>query len=250
MNTIHNYQAPANHLKDRIILITGAGDGIGTAIAKASAAQGATVILLGKTTAKLEMVYDEVEQAGHPQAAIIPIDLGGATPVDYDNIITTIEKEFGQLDGLIHNAAHLGIRSPFEQYSAEEWNKTMQVNLTAPFLLTQACLPLLKKSDDASIIFTSSDVGRKGSAYWGAYAISNAGIENMMQILADETENNTNIRVNSVDPGAVHTAMWVRVFPGIDPNTWVLPKEIVGGYLYLLGGDSKGVTGQQFNLQG
>jgi len=249
VSTIENYQAPTDILKDRIILITGAGDGIGAAVAKACAAHGATVILLGKTIPKLEKVYDEIEQAGHPQAAIIPVNLAGATPADYDNIIATIEKEFGRLDGLLHNAAFLGNRTPIEQYSLQEFNESMQVNLTAPFLLTQACLPLLKKSDDASIIFTSSDVGRHGKAYWGAYAISNAATENLMQILADETESNTNIRVNSVDPGAVRTAMRMRVFPGVDPESLVKPEEIVGGYLYLLGEDSTGVTGEQFSLQ-
>ena len=249
MSIIQNYQAPTTLLKDRIILITGAGDGIGAAVAKASAAHGASVILLGKTIPKLEKVYDEISQAGYPQAAIIPADLAGASPTDYRNIITTIEKEFGQLDGLLHNAAYLGNRTPFEQHNLEEWNKTLQTNLTAPFLLTQACLPLLKKSDDASVIFTSSDVGHHGRAYWGAYAISNAATDNMMQILADETENNTNIRVNSVNPGEVRTRMWIRMFPGIDPGSWLTPEEIVGGYLYLFGADSKGVTGEQFSLQ-
>lgn len=249
MNTIQNYQAQPGLLKDRIILITGAADGIGAAVARSCAAHGATVILLDKVVPKLEKVYDEIEQAGHPQPAIIPLDLAGATPADYDNVIAMIEQEFGRLDGLLHNAAFLGNRSPIEQYKLEEWNESMQVNLTAPFLLTRACLPLLKKSADASLIFTSAEVGRHGRAYWGAYAIANAGIENMMQILADETESNTSIRVNSVDPGPVRTAMHQRVFPGIDPETLCKPETIVNAYLYLLGADSKGVSGQQFSLQ-
>ena len=249
MTTIQNYQAAPGILKDRIILITGAGNGIGACVAKTCAAHGATVILLDKSIPSLEAVYDQIEQAGHPQPAIIPADLAGATPADYDNIIATIEKEFGHLDGLLHNATFFANRSPIEQYSLEEWNQAMQINLTAPFLLTRACLPLLKKSADAAIIFTTAAVARHGKAYWGAYGISNAAIENLMQTLADETENNTQIRVNSVDPGAVKTALWVKVYPGLDPNTWAKPEDIMNGYLYLLGPDSKGITGEQFSLQ-
>ena len=249
MTAINAYQAPAQCLNDRIILITGAGDGIGAAVAKSCAEHGATVILVGKTVAKLERVYDDIMNTGGPQPAIIPIDLAGASPADYSNIADLIDKEFGRLDGLLHNAAQLGARMPFEQYDHKLWNKVMQVNLNAPFLLTQACLPLLKKSADASVIFTSADVGRHGRAYWGAYAIANAAIENMMQILADELETNTAIRVNSVDPGPVRTAMRRAAFPGEDFETLNTPADIVHGYLYLFGADSKGQNGQQFSLQ-
>lgn len=248
MTDIQHYQASPNSLEQRIILITGATGGIGSEVAKGCAALGATIILLDKSIPRLEKLYDEIEQAGHPQPAIIPADLAGATPADYETIIDTIETEFGRLDGLLHCAAFLGNRSPIEQYNLEEWNKSMQVNLTAPFLLTRACIPLLKKSDDAAVIFTTAEVGRHGKAYWGAYGIANAAIENLMQILADEVENNTNIRVNSIDPGAVHTGLWVKVFPGVDPKTWAEPKDVVNGFVYLLGPDSKGVSGEQFRL--
>ena len=249
MTDIQHYQPDGNILKDRIILLTGATGGIGSVVAKTCAALGATIILLDKSIPKLEKLYDEIEQAGHPQAAIIPLDLAGATPADYDTIIDSIDNEFGRLDGLLHCAAFLGNRTPFEQYILEEWNKSMQVNLTAPFLLTRACMPLLKKPTDAPVIFPTAAVGRRGKAYWGAYGIANAALENMMQILADETENNTNIRVNSIDPGAVNTSLWVKVFPGVDPNTWAKPEDLVNGFVYLLGPESKGVTGQQFSLQ-
>ena len=249
MTDIQNYQPATDLLKDRIILITGAAGAIGTAVAKACATYGATIILLDKSIPKLEKLYDEIEQAGHPQPAIIPADLAGASPADYETIVETLDKEFGRLDGLLHTAAFLGNRTPIEQYNLEEWNKSMQINLTAPFLLTRACLPLLKKSGDASIIFTTAEVGRHGKAYWGAYGIANAALENLMQILADETENNTSIRVNSVDPGSVNSSLWVKVFPGVDPTTWAKPEDIVNGYVYLLGEDSKGHSGKQFNLQ-
>ncbi len=247
--TKKDYQAKADLLKDRIILVTGAGDGIGAATAKSLAAHGATVILLGRTTRKLEAVYDAIEEAGHPQPAIYPMNLEGASTKDYEDLAKTIEKEFGRLDGLLHNASLLGTLTPLGQYDIEQWSKVMQVNLNAPFLMTRACLGLLKKSDDASVLFTSSSVGRKGRAYWGAYAISKAANENMMQIWADELESNTSVRVNSINPGAVRTSMRARAYPGEDPNRLPQPDEILATYLYLLGPDSKGVTGQQFDAQ-
>ncbi len=247
--TKKDYQPRPDLLAGRVILITGAGDGIGAAAARACAAHGATVILLGRTTRKLEAVYDAIEEAGHPQAAIYPMNLEGAAPKDYEDLATTIEQEFGRLDGLLHNASLLGPLTPLGQYDIEQWSKVMQVNLNAPFLLTQACLELLKKSQDASVIFTSSSVGRQGRAYWGAYAIAKAANENMMQIWADELEANTGVRVNSLNPGATRTSMRAHAYPGEDPNTLPRPDEILATYLYLLGPDSKGVSGQQFNAQ-
>ncbi len=247
--TMKDYQARTDLLKDRVILITGAGDGIGAAAARNCAAHGATVILLGRTTRKLEAVYDAIEAAGHPQAAIYPMNLEGAAPKDYEDLANTIEKEFGRLDGLLHNASLLGTLTPLGQYDVEQWSKVMQVNLNAPFLMTRACLDLLKKADDASVLFTSSSVGRKGRAYWGAYGISKAANENMMQIWADELESNTHVRVNSINPGAVRTTMRARAYPGEDPNTLPKPEAIMATYLYLLGPDSIDVTGRQFDAQ-
>ncbi len=247
--TKKDYQASPDLLKDRIILITGAGDGIGAAAAKSCAAHGATVILLGRTTRKLEAVYDAIEKAGHPQPAIYPMNLEGAAPKDYEDLANTLEQEFGRLDGILHNASLLGTLTPLGQYDVAQWSKVMQVNLNAPYLITRACLELLKKSDDASVLFTTSSVGRKGRAYWGAYAISKAANESMMQIWADELDTNTNVRMNSINPGAVRTSMRARAYPGEDPNTLPTPDTIMATYLYLLGPDSKGVTGQQFDAQ-
>jgi NAD(P)-dependent dehydrogenase (short-subunit alcohol dehydrogenase family) len=247
--TMKDYQASDTLLAGRVILITGAGDGIGAAAAKSCAAHGATVILLGRTTRKLEAVYDAIEAAGHPQAAIYPMNLEGAAPKDYEDLAATIEKEFGHLDGLLHNASLLGTLTPLGQYSVEQWSKVMQVNLNAPFLMTQACLELLKRSEDASVLFTGSSVGRKGRAYWGAYGVSKAANENMMQIWADELETNTAVRVNSINPGAVRTTMRAKAYPGEDPNSLAKPEAIMATYLYLLGPESKGVTGRQFDAQ-
>lgn len=246
---MYNYNAPAHLLKDRIILVTGAGDGIGKAAAKTYAEYGATVILLGKTIEKLEIVYDEIEQSNGCQPAIYPMNLEGATSKDYEDMQVTLEKEFGRLDGILHNAALLGSLMPIAQFDMEHWAKIMQINLNAPYMITRMCLPLLNKSDNASVIFTTDDVGRQGKAYWGAYAISKAAGDNMMQILADEMEANSNIRFNSINPGKVATTMRSKAYPAENPNDIAKPDEIMASYLYLMGDDSKAVNGQIINAQ-
>ncbi len=246
---IKDYQATSDLLKDRIILVTGAGDGIGAAVAKDFARHGATVILLGRTVRKLEQVYDEIEQAGYPQAAIYPMNLEGACEKDYVELANTLEKEFGRLDGLLHNAGFLGSLTPLEQYDTELWSRVMQTNLNAPYIMNRALMSLLKKSDNASVVFTSSSVGRKGRAYWGAYAVSKAACENLMEIMADELETNTHIRVNSIDPGATRTGMRGRAYPGEDPTTLPTPNDILPAFLYLIGPDSTGISGQSLECQ-
>jgi NAD(P)-dependent dehydrogenase (short-subunit alcohol dehydrogenase family) len=245
---MQEYHPKANLLKDRVILITGAGDGIGAAVAQEYAKYGATVILLGRTQKKLEQVYDLIEQAGYPQPAIYPLELQLATPKDYKILAATIHKEFGRLDGLLHNAAVLGTLTPIEHYDNRLWAHVLHVNLNAPFMLTKACLPILKKAKEASIIFTSANVGYKGQAYWGAYAVSKAATENLMEILSEELEVNTNVRVNSVDPGRVRTRMNALAYPGDDPSNVPLPKDVTPVYLYLMGPDSGGVTGERFDV--
>ncbi|MFB2765267.1 MULTISPECIES: YciK family oxidoreductase [Marinobacter] len=247
---MQDYQAPADLLKDRIVMVTGAGSGIGRAAAKAYAAHGATVILVGRTVGKLEEVYDEIEAAGHPQPAIVPMNFEGAAVKEYEELAMTLEENFGRLDGLLHNAGILGSRSPVELYDPEIWNKVMQVNATAPFLLSRAMIPLLRKSDDASMIFTSSGVGRQARAYWGAYAVSKFAVEGLSQLLADELDDNRhNIRVNSLNPGATRTNMRVLAYPAENPSQNPAPEELMPVYLYLMGKDSQGINGQQIDAQ-
>jgi NAD(P)-dependent dehydrogenase (short-subunit alcohol dehydrogenase family) len=244
-----NYEPPADLLRGRIILVTGAGDGIGATAAKTFAAHGATVILLGRTITKLEAVYDAIVSAGHPQPAIYPLDMEGATYQHYEDLAATLEKEFGRLDGLLHNAAILGARMMIEQYDLKLWARVMHINLTAPFLLSRACLPLMRNSDDARVVFTSTDVAHTGRAYWGAYAVSKAGADNLMQIMADELEVNTAIRVNSIDPGVVATRIRRLAFPAEDATTLPSTESVMPGYLYLMGPDSKNEIGQIFLAQ-
>jgi len=231
-------------------MVTGAGSGIGRAAAKAYAAHGATVILVGRTVGKLEEVYDEIEAAGHPQPAIVPMNFEGAAVKEYEELAMTLEENFGRLDGLLHNAGILGSRSPVELYDPEIWNKVMQVNATAPFLLSRAMIPLLRKSDDASMIFTSSGVGRQARAYWGAYAVSKFAVEGLSQLLADELDDNRhNIRVNSLNPGATRTNMRVLAYPAENPSQNPAPEDLMPVYLYLMGKDSQGINGQQIDAQ-
>lgn len=244
-----DYQAPANLLKDKVILVTGAGSGIGRAAALSYAAHGATVILLGRTLEKLEAAYDEIEASGYPQPALVPMNLDSAPEHDFDELAVKLEDEFGRLDGILHNASILGVRTPLSSYDPTIWQQVLQVNLTAPFMLTQAVMPLLDKAEHASIIFTSSGVGRQGRAFWGAYSVSKFATEGMMQVLADELGNISQIRCNCINPGATRTQMRTTAYPAENPNDNPAPEEIMPVYLYLMGDDSLEVNGQSLNAQ-
>lgn len=249
---MYAYEANQDLLKEKVILITGAGDGIGKTLALTYAKYGATVILTGRTVAKLERVYDEIEQHGYPQPAIVPLNLEGASETDYLKISEVIEDEFGQLDGLVLNAAILGSLTSVEQYEAEVWQQVMQVNVNSSFLLTKTLLPALRKSEHASIIFTTSSVGRKGRAFWGAYAVSKFACEGMAQVLAHELEekNHSGIRVNTINPGATRTNMRANAYPAENPMSHPEPGDIMPLYLYLMGDESIGTTGQSLDAQG
>lgn len=243
------YIAPPNLLHDRVILITGASDGIGKAVAQAAAAHGARVILHGRNVKRLEAVYDAIVGAGRPRPSILPLDLEKAGPAEYDALVAAVEKEFGHLDALLHNAAMLGERAPIEHYDVSKWLRTMHVNANVPFLLTQRLLPLLRKSADASIVFTSSGVVPRPRAYWGAYLASKWASEGLMRMLADELESVPTLRVNSLDPGKVRTNMRLQAYPAEDRATLAAPEAIVAPYLFLFGPDSKGISGRTFDCQ-
>ncbi|WP_447553010.1 YciK family oxidoreductase [Vreelandella sp. EE22] len=244
-----DYQPPPDLLKDRVILVTGAGDGIGRTAALSYARFGATVILLGRTIEKLEAVYDEIEAQGGPQPAIFPLNVEGATLDDFDDMARRLDKEFGRIDGVLHNAGLLGTLAPFEEYDPELWEQVMQVNIGGPIWMTQALLPLLNHSADASLIFTSSSVGRKGRANWGAYSVSKFATEGFMEVLADEFKEREHLRVNTLNPGATRTSMRASAYPDEDPTTLRTPEQIMPTYLWLMGPDSRGVTGQKIDAQ-
>ncbi|KAF0809792.1 short chain dehydrogenase/reductase family oxidoreductase [Alcanivorax sp. S71-1-4] len=244
-----NYSCPAGSFKDRVVLVTGAGDGIGRAVSLALADAGATVILMGRTQDKLERVYDDILERGGPQPALVPVNLEVATPANFEELAAMLDREFGRLDGLLHNASILGDITPLDSYGYGTWDSVMQVNLNAPFYLTRAVLPLLRSAKDASVVFTSSSVGRRARAFWGAYAVSKFATEGLMQVMADELENTSAIRANSINPGATRTRMRALAYPGEDANTLRTPEQLVPAYLWLLGPASTGITGQAFNAQ-
>lgn len=244
-----SYEYADGILEKRIVLVTGASDGIGEALAVHIAGLGAQVLLHGRNQKKLEAVYDRITALDDvPRPSIAVLDFATADADAYASLIDSIEAEFGRLDGLVHNAGMLGQRLSIEQYDIAEWQQVMHVNLTVPFVLTQALLPLMRQSNDPSIVFTSSGVGRTGKAFWGAYSVSKFGTEALSQILADENRHTT-LRVNCINPGPVRTKMRHAAYPAEDRNALKRPEDILATYVYLLGPDSKGVTGQSFDVQ-
>lgn len=244
-----NYSPRPDLLRDRVILVTGAGRGIGAAAARTYAAHGATVLLLGKTPSNLSAVQDEIRAAGHPQARAIPFDLEAALPPQYEELAASIDAEFGHLDGVLHNASIIGPRTSLEQISGEDFTQVMHVNVNATFMLTAALLPLFKRSQDACVVFTSSSVGRKGRAQWGAYGVSKFATEGLMQTLADELKDEASVRANSINPGATRTDMRAQAYPAENPLNNPTPEDIMPVYLYLMGPDSSGINGQAFDAQ-
>lgn len=243
------YQPAPGCLADRVILVTGAGDGIGRAAARTFAVYGAHVILLGRTRAKLEAVFDWIEAGTATRPVIVPCDLEALEDASVNALVEAIEGEFGRLDGLLHNASLLGPRVPVAHYDSHQWQRVMQVNAYAAFLLTRSLLPLLEASGDASVVFTSSSVGRRGRAYWGAYAVSKFALEGLCQVMADEHEDAGRIRFNSLNPGATRTAMRARAYPGENPAEVPAAEQKLDLYLYLFEAASRGVTGAAFDAR-
>jgi len=233
-----NYQPNPDLLCGKVILITGAGDGIGKNAAKTFANFGATVLLLGRTVSKLEQVYDDIIEQDLAEPGIIPADMGTLGMNTLEEITEVINSRYGKLDGLLHNASILGERIPIEQYDLADWDKVMQVNFNGVVLLTRFLLPCLQQSDAASLIFTSSTVGKTPRAYWGPYSVSKHALEGFALLLADELENTSNIRVNIVNPGATRTSMRAAAYPNEDPLALKTPEDLMPLYVYMMGEDS------------
>ncbi len=249
MTDPRTYEYADDILKDRIILVTGATDGIGRALSLHAASLGAQVILHGRNVSKLEQVYDAVEAIeGAPRPSIAVLDLASANSESYISLATSVQQEFGRLDGLVLNAGILGERYSIAQYDAVLWQRVMHVNVTSAFAITQVLMPMLQQSEDPSVIFTSSGVGRTGKAFWGAYAVSKFATEGLSQVLADEHRQGK-LRSNCINPGATRTGMRLAAYPAENPDTLKRPEDILAPYVYLLGPDSKGVTGKSLDAQ-
>lgn len=241
-----HYQPRSDLLADKVILVTGAGDGIGRAASIAYAEHGATVLLLGRTVSKLEQLFDDILAAGLPEPGIIPADMGQLGIKTLQEIADIIGERYTHLDGILHNAAILGDRIPIEHYDLALWDQVMQVNFNGAVLLTRFLLPLMQESKSASLLFTSSTVGVTPKAYWGPYAVSKYALEGFAKLLAEELENTSAIRVNVVNPGATRTNMRHAAYPNEDPETLKPAEDLMGLYLYLMGEDSLNEHGQRF----
>ena len=250
MNHPSDYQAAADLLKDRVILVTGAGQGIGRAAALAFASRCAQVILLGRKLAKLEEVYDEIQTASYPEALIFTLDLVKATEQECLAMAEGMCQQLGRLDGILHNAAHFDVLSPLEIQTTKQFEQMLRVHLLAPFTLTKACLPLLKKAPDASVIFTSTSAAQIPAAFWGAHAISKAAADHMAKAWALELENSPNLRMNTVVPGPLQSPQRRQSHPGEVHANLPAIDNLIPVYLYLMGQDSAGISGQTFSLPG
>ncbi|WP_034915113.1 YciK family oxidoreductase [Erwinia sp. 9145] len=242
------YQPELNLLNDRIVLVTGASDGIGREAALTFARHGARLLLLGRNAEKLQRVADDIAASGAAPAAVFVLDMMQATPERCQQLAAEIARQAPRLDGVLHNAGLLGDITPVAELAPQVWQDVMRVNVDATFFLTQALLPLLLKSPSASLIFTSSSVGRQGRAGWGAYAVSKFATEGLMQVLAEEYAD-TSLRVNCINPGGTRTKMRASAFPQEDANKLKTPADIMPLYLWLMGDDSRDTTGGSFDAQ-
>lgn len=241
--TARDYEPQSNSFDGRVVLVTGATQGIGRAVAEALVRLGAQTILLGRQVKALDKVHAELSQLG-TEPGVALLDFERAQGDQYNELTDQIGSRYGRLDGLLHNAGILGNRSPIEHYDIGVWQKVMHVNVNATFILTRCLLPLLQESTDGSIVFTTSSVGHQGRAHWGAYAVSKFATEGLMQVLAAEL-GNSSIRCNCINPGSTRTRMRSHAFPGEDPDTLPEPAAIVNPYLFLLGPASAGINGQR-----
>ena len=238
------YTAPARSLKDRVILVTGAGSGLGQAAALAYAAHGATVALLGSKEKKLERTYDAIVAAGGPEPALFPFDLATADDGGFERLAETLVYHLKRLDGILHSAASFFTLTTLELQTLEQWQTLFRVNLIAPHALTRACLPWLKESPDASIIFTGETHGHAPAAYWGGFALSKGGLEGLARIWSQELENLPNLRVNTLIPGPVRSPFRLKTHPAENLDALPMPEDLMPWYLWLMGPDSRDTRGQ------
>lgn len=239
---INDSSIHTDKLKDHVYLITGAAGAVGGAVALALGTIGATTILVDRNSKGLDATYDQITDAGGAEPIKLELDLASAGIPQYEEMAELIKTEFSRLDGIIHCAVEPGTLTPLSQYPMDLLNKSLLVNLSAPYMLTRCCLDLLRESENAAVIFTSSDVARQGKAYWGGYSIAGYALEGLVQIWSDELETNTSVRMNTLDTGPVRSSLRAKIYPGEDPATVPAAESVVAAYIYLLSSDVNGVA--------
>lgn len=240
----NDYQPDPALLAGRAILVTGAGQGLGRAVAMACARHGATVALLGRKQEKLEATYDAIVAAKGPEPAMIPLDLATAGSPEMEFLAQLIRKDLKRLDGIAHCAVHFVPLGPLANQTIEQWTQLLRVNLAAPFALTRACLPLLSAARDSSVVFTGETHGAHPAAYWGGFAVSKAGLSTLATIWADELEQAGRPRMNVLIPGPIATPQRARSHPGEDPARLRTADEAARAFVWLLGPDGAACTGE------
>ncbi len=244
-----DYQPATDLLKDRVILVTGAGQGLGRVAALAYARRGATVILHGRNIPKLEAVYDKIEAEGLPQPAILPLDFAKAAQADLEGFAQAIRGSMPRLDGIFHGASHFVSPMPMALHDLDMWLQHARVNLAVPAALTKTCMPMLKRADDASVIFLTETHALQPKAYWGPFAVMKGALTGLTEIWADESDAIPNPRFNLCLPGPVASPMRGQSHPGELASSLPLPESLAASFLYLMGPDSAGITGQLLDCQ-
>ena len=232
------YACAADALAGRVVLVTGAGQGLGRAVALACAKAGATVALLGRKQARLEAAYDEITAAGAPEPAMVPLDLAEADDAACERLAQVLHHDLGRLDAIAHCASHFVPLGPLSNQTLEQWLALLRVNLVAPFAVTRACLPMLLEAPDSAVVFTGETHGVQPRAYWGGFAVSKSGLSPLAAIWADELERVGKPRMNVLVPGPVATPQRRRSHPGEDPRTLRSAEDAARAFVYLLGPDN------------
>jgi len=238
----------ADSLRDRVVLVTGAYGGLGAAVSRAAARAGATVVVTGKRKRQLEQLYDAMLAEGLSEPVIHPLDMETATPRDYENLAEGLERDFGRLDGIVHAAASFAGLSPIAMHKPDDWLRALHVNVSAPFALTQACMPLLNQAVDSAVVFVLDNPDLLARAHWGAYGVSKAALERFVAILHQENDAGP-LRVNALLPAPMRTALRRQAYFGEDIMQRPLPDAAAEAAVYLLSAQSAQARGAVLDLR-
>lgn len=243
-----SYIAQADELAGRVILVTGATQGLGREVALQCAQAGATVVLVAKNVKRLNAVYDEIEAAGYPQPAAMPVDLLAASDHELEQGLMQVRDQLGRLDGIIHCASHFTNLAPLQLQSMQDWLDVLRVNLVSAQAINRLAMPMLTEAEDAAVIFTGESHGHLPKAYWGAYAVSKSALETLCKLAADEWEMYPNLRINTLIPGPIDSPLRLRTHPAEAKDALPALADVASNYIYWIGAASRGRSGQIVDL--